>query len=206
MRFPRAGLIPLLLLAAACDEPQKPAPSPAPTASASALARPPKQHSFPVANGPKLVILPGRGISPIRIGATVATVERLMQRPCDERTPKVCRYVSRGVELELDEGVVRAIHVHRMGRSTGTKSADGAVPEYGAFNGGFAPNALLGMLPWAIQEVVGKPQRVEKLQDGGPHGTVELHHYPGMVLEYDRNPKNDKLILGGARIFPADAG
>jgi hypothetical protein len=49
-----------------------------------------------------------------------------------------------------------------------------------------------------VQVALGKPQRVEQTSDER-FGTRELHHYPGMVLEYDQLP-GAPLVLGGVRI------
>jgi hypothetical protein len=137
-------------------------------------------------------------VGPIRIGATVATVERHMEAPCEVKTEEVCRYIGRAVEFKLKDGVVQTVHVHRHERPAG-KDAQGETRTYGIFNGGLFPDLMLGMLPWAIQEHLGEPKRVEKVAQKNPHATEELHHYEGMVLEYDRLA-NGNLVLGGVRI------
>src|SRR5262245_18834978 len=38
--------------------------------------------SWPMPSGLRLAILAGKGVGPIRFGATVATIERLMDLPC----------------------------------------------------------------------------------------------------------------------------
>jgi hypothetical protein len=55
------------------------------------------------------------------------------------------------------------------------------------------------MLPWAVQRVLGPPTKVEKRDGSGPNHTVEVAHYDGMTLEYDKLP-NGKLALGEIRI------
>jgi hypothetical protein len=55
------------------------------------------------------------------------------------------------------------------------------------------------MLPSAIKEQLGEPQRVEKPAPNEFH-TEELHYYPGMILEYDRVPETGMVALGGVKI------
>lgn len=153
----------------------------------------PRSQLPPPPSGPRLAILAGQGIGPIRIGATVATVERHMQARCDHVDEQRCVYVDRAVEVELEGGAARAIVVHRVGRA--------ALGErrYGFFNGAIPPDVSLGMTPAAVQKSVGPPSRVEPVATPGPHGTRERHHYEGMVLEYDLvDPPN--LALGSVRI------
>ena len=74
-------------------------------------------------------MLAGQGVGPIRIGATVATIQRHMALPCEVKDDKVCRYIARGVEFELKNGVTERVRVHRAGRAAG-KDASGATREY----------------------------------------------------------------------------
>jgi hypothetical protein len=144
--------------------------------------------------GPRLAILAGQGVGPIRIGATVQTIERLMKAPCEVKTPTVCRYVTRAVEFQLGEdGKTVRIHVHRMGRSAG----DGKT--YGVFNGAIPPDLQMGMTAKAVQEYLGSPESVEKGSTGADPTTIVQHHYKGMILEYDRLPAG-QAALGGVRI------
>jgi hypothetical protein len=145
--------------------------------------------------GPVLGIFRGKGVGPIRFGATQATVERLMGAPCDVRVDDVCRYIGRAVEFFFRDDVVHRIHVHRYERPAG-KDAKGQPARYGLFNGAFPPDVQLGMLPWAVEEHVGKPLKVEPAKDGSLQATVELRHYEDMILEYDRLP-NGNVVLGG---------
>lgn len=148
-------------------------------------------------------MLAGQGVGPIRIGATVATIERLMAAPCEFKTPSVCRYVTRAVEFELDNGATKQIHVHRAGRPAG-QDASGKPAEYGFFNGAIPPDLMLGMIPSAIQEYLGAPERVERSGAAGEALNVEVHHYKGLLAEYDRI-ENGNLILGGVVIFRQSA-
>jgi hypothetical protein len=149
-------------------------------------------------SGPVLAILAGQGVGPIRIGATVATIQRHMALKCEVKTPKVCRYIGRGVEFELQGGVTRRIVIHRAGRTAG-KNAKGEEREYGFFNGAIPPDLRFGMTPAAIMEHLGPADRVEKLEPTPPDNTAERHVYPGLTVEYDRH-SNGNLIMGGVVI------
>ncbi len=142
----------------------------------------------------------GKGIGPIRFGATVATVERLMGKPCTERSEARCAYPDRGVILELQDGVVAAIDVFRGGRLR-TDTAD---PEdvFNVFNGAIPPDILPGMVPEAVQEALGNPERIEKLTATSATNTVERHYYEGGILDYDYNPQTKRLMLGRIRVIP----
>lgn len=169
----------------------------APPAIAASAAKP----SFEVPIGPRLAILAGEGIGPIRFGATVATIERLMEAPCEIKTPDRCRYIRQAVEFELKDGVVNRIVIHRHERPAGP-DAQGTPQFYGFFNGGIPPYLGLGMIPSAIQKELGAPVSVEKVTTPNDFDTVERDTYPGMVLEYDRY-KNGNLILGGVILTKA---
>ncbi len=143
-------------------------------------------------SGPVLTIEAGKGVGPIRLGATVATIERLMDAKCDELSDARCRFIDRAVDFELEGGVTVAIVVYRPGRAAG----EGRV--YGYFNGGFPPDLRPGMTPEAMQEGLGRPSRVERLT-ADPDGAVERHYYPGLVLDYDA-PSPPLLALGAARV------
>jgi hypothetical protein len=157
--------------------------------------------------GPQLAILPGEGIGPIRFGANLATIERLMEAKCDDVTPQVCRYVTRGVEFVLKDGAVTEMVVHRHDRPAGSDAA-GQARSYGVFNGYIPPdpshnrplNVMFGMHVPGVQEALGKPLRVEQAPAGNPNSTVEVHYYPGAVLEYDRIPEARVPVLGGIRV------
>jgi hypothetical protein len=143
-----------------------------------------------------LAVLAGQGAGPIRIGANVAQVQRLMQAPCEVRSENLCRYVSRGMDYHLVGGITQSIHIQRAGRPAG-KSATGETVVFGFFPGMIPPDLRLGMLPEAIQQYLGQPKRIERVPGPNPQNTVERHYYPGLVLEYDWWPETEKLILGG---------
>jgi hypothetical protein len=163
-----------------------------PSASSRVPLAPPVAPRVPT--GPRFAVLAGKGIGPIRIGATLATVERLMELPCPDRAPSVCRYIDRGVEFRFgDDGKVKRILIHR-----GDREAPNA-RLWGPFNGGIPPDLRFGMIIPAIQQFLGPPQKVVQGNEGAAREAVVQHYYEGMVLEYDRAP-NGKLILGGIRI------
>jgi len=151
--------------------------------------------------GPVLAIQAGQGVGPIRIGATVATIERLMAAPCDVKTESVCRYIRRAVEFDLDKnGFTETIVVHRHDRPAGP-DAKGEPQVYGFFNGGIPPGAGLGMIPKAVQEFIGPPLNSERVNTANDFDTVARDTYPGgMVLEYDEYKKSGKVMLGAVII------
>ena len=208
------GLAALLVLAAGCKREPSQGPGDAGAAAATAsaarpLAAPPKPPAklpkplidFRPPQGPAFPVLAGKGLGPVRLGATRATVERQMGAACEQATDEVCRYVERGVELFFEGGKVVKIHIHRTGRPAEGVDDAGVPRTYGTFNGAIPPDLRLFMLPSAIEEELGKAKRVFKHGEAGvgAQNLVEEHHYPVMVLEYDRLP-NGKLGLGGIRI------
>ena len=152
--------------------------------------------------GPAFPILPGQGVGPIRFGANRKTIERLEGAPCDDATETLCRYVGRGLDFKLDGGVTTEIRISRKGREA-KRAADGSIIEYGFYNGAILPDLYFGMQPGALQEVIGAPQKVEKVTPMGPDGFAERHFYDGMVLEYDQW-SNGKLVLGAAVLTKSD--
>jgi hypothetical protein len=146
--------------------------------------------------GIPLPILPGQGVGPIRFGATKATIERLMGAPCDDVTETLCRYVGKGAEFKLQGDALNEIKISRKGREA-KRAPDGSIIEYGFFNGAFLPDLYFGMQPSAMQEQLGAPTKVEKVEPLGADGFAERHFYDGVTLEYDLW-SNGKLILGAA--------
>ncbi len=148
--------------------------------------------------GPVLAIDAGKGVGPIRIGANVSTIERLMGVPCEVKTADLCRFITRAVEFDLKNGVTDRIVVHRHDRPAGP-DASGRPQSYGFFNGGIPPGVGLGMIPSAVVDLLGKPTSRETVTEANAFNTVERDTYPGMVLEYDTYT-NGKVILGGVLI------
>ena len=108
----------------------------------------------------------------IRLGASLATVERLMELPCDEKTPTLCRYHARAVEFQFDgEGKLKRIIAHRQARRAGDKT-------YGLFNGAIPPDLMFGMIPAAIQQHLGPPERVVE----GHEGAAPEAFQPGDIV------------------------
>jgi hypothetical protein len=168
--------------------PSPPAPMP-PAAPTSTVQLP---------QGPSLAIIAGKGVGPIRIGATVATIERLMELPCEVKTVAVCRYIERAVEFDLKDGAAYRIVVHRHDRPAGP-DAQGVPRAYGFFNGGIPPGVGLGMLPSAVKELMGEPLSVQAVTSANDFDTIQRATYPGLVLEFDRY-KNGNVMLGGVII------
>jgi hypothetical protein len=192
-----------LLASAIAAPPPAPAPSaepPAPAASGigHAVNVIPGQGPRRIENkgrvGTPFPILAGEGIGPIRFGATKATVERLMGAPCDDATETLCRYVARAVDFKLDAGAVTEIRISRKGREA-KRNATGDVIEYGFFSGAIPPDLYFGMLPDAVQQHLGAPQKIEPVSPMGLDGLSERRIYDGMTLEYDAW-SNGSLVLG----------
>jgi hypothetical protein len=204
------GFVPAVFCLSACKSKSESKPVAPPVASASAPVRlpPPARRRWALPAGPALEVLAAQGVGPIRIGATVATIERHMQLPCEVSTPEVCRYITRGVEFLLENGVVKTVHVHRAGRPAGKDSA-GKDAEYGFFKGAIRPDLQLGMIPSAIQEYLGPPKQVESREVLGEALNVQVHRYDGLRIEYDRLA-NGNLVMGGIIVvkepLAADAG
>ncbi|MEN9579813.1 MAG: hypothetical protein RJA70_2822 [Pseudomonadota bacterium] len=142
---------------------------------------------FQIPVGPRLAVLPGQGLGAVRFGATLQTVERLMEAPCSEKTEAVCRYAAHAVDFHFKDGVVAKIQIHGEERPFGP--ADGH--SYGIFNGLFPQGAALGMYAHIVIGMLGEPTRLEKVTEGA---TVERHFYSNFVLEYDRL-KNGNVVL-----------
>lgn len=170
-------------------------------AAPSASARGPgRAQKGLLPTGPGLAIEAGKGVGAIRFGATVATIERLMDKRCEVLSENMCRYHTRGVDFHLVNGALAKVHVHRAGRPAGN-DVTGKKLEYGFFNGGIRPDLALGMTPKAMQEYLGPPERVEQVPEPNPKNMVARDYYPGLIIEYDRY-KNGNIIWAGAVVFP----
>lgn len=198
----RVCLLSLPLALVACKKKESSAqPSASASAAVASSARPTSTAEDLVMNkvrrptGPRYAILTDRGgVGPIFPGATVATIERHMKAKCPELTKQSCRFVDRGIEFLLDEkGVLTRFRIHRLGRAAGGGKT------WGPFNGAIPPDLLFGMLPSAIKEHLGKPEKVVKGNQGAHPEAVEQHRYGKAILEYDRMP-NGQLVLGGVRM------
>ena len=172
-----------------------------PSVAVSATGSPVPSSTVQLPEGPVLAIQAGQGVGPIRLGATVATIERLMGAPCEVKTESVCRYIRRAVEFDLDKnGVTERIVVHRHDRPAGP-DAKGEPQLYGFFNGGIPPGVGLGMIPKAVIEILGPPISSERVTTANDFDTVDRDTYPGgMVLEYDEYKKSGRVMLGAVII------
>jgi hypothetical protein len=153
----------------------------------------PKPQLFHVPVGPRLAIVPGKGLGPVRFGATRETLERLLGGKCTVATETLCRMASHAIDFVLKDGVVEEMRVQGEERKIDPLKDD----TWGIFNGRFMQGGSLGMYAQFVQESVGQPKRVEKFDTPvGPNPTVERHYYDNMVLEYDRL-ENGNVVLAG---------
>ena len=150
---------------------------------------------LPIPGGPSLAILAGKGVGPIRFGATVKTIERHMQSPCEIKTETLCRFIARAIDFQIKDEVLDRVVVHRMGRPAG-KDNTGEERTFGVFNGGLPPDFQLMMKQEVIAEHLGKPLRKETVKTPGPFNTIERDYYDGLIVEYDRFD-NGSMVLGG---------
>lgn len=169
-----------------------------PSASTPRIVAKPARSAWPLPGGPRLAVMAGQGVGPIRFGATVDTIERQMGEKCEIITPVLCRFFGRALDFELLDGKVVRITAYRVDRPAG-KDSTGKERVFGVFNGGIPPDLRLGMLPWAIQQHLGQPKRVEKLPGPGTDHVAEIHYYDGLVLDYDLL-ENGKLALGAIHV------
>lgn len=213
----RAALVLLAVCTAACrsGEVDKSATAVAPAVGGAAGAAPRNARSRPIAPiapepwhipvGISLPILPGEGVGPIRFGASLETIERLIAEPCEEKRQDapdvtVCRYSAQAIEFFLTDGALSSLRIHRLGRPF----LKDPKPDFGIYNGRFQSGASLGMLQPAVQELLGKPQAVRTVTEPGAFNTVgfntvELHDYAGFVLEYDKS-QSGQIVLGGIQL------
>jgi hypothetical protein len=173
----------------------KPAPSALPVVTvpepAQTVNKPPIDHVIRLPSGPALEILPGQGVGAIRLGATAETIERLMGAPCEIKTEHECGYIGRAVEFLLDDqGATKEIKINRLDRP----APEGRT--FGVFNGRMANGLTLTMIPSGVQYVLGPPKKVEEVKDGGSANTVQIAHYDGLRIEYDKVPP-DRIEVGG---------
>ncbi len=163
-----------------------------PAAPTTQPAKGRKAELFSIPVGPKLGVFPGQGIGPIRFGATLRTIERLMEAPCSEKTQTLCRYAAHAVDFHLEDGVLVKIQIQGDERPFG----DSPEHTYGIFNGRFPQGAELGMYPKYIASTLGEPERKEQVrepEEAAP-GLVERHYYKDFTLEFDKL-KNGNVVL-----------
>src|SRR5690606_14469156 len=121
-----------------CTEKEKAVPAPAP-ASEPSQSEPVKVapllsrgHRVPV--GPELIFVPGKGAGAIRFGATVETIERHMDAPCEKKTEDRCLDARAAVEFFLTEGKLSQMKAHRRDRKV-TDPAPGKDEYFGSLAG-----------------------------------------------------------------------
>jgi len=196
----------LLSAGAGCSKKEeKPAPAaePTPEASVEKPAETPKPlalgHVYSV--GPRLVLMPGKGAGAIRFGATVETIERHMEGPCDKVTAERCLYARQAVEFFLTDGKVSRIKAHRRDRKV-TDPAPGKDEYFGTLAGIVQPTILLGLHRHVVLEEYGEPSKKEEVSPPGPDGLVDRHYYDGIVFEYDQI-ENGNIVLAAIEIQPS---
>ncbi len=183
------AVLALAMLATACDVSRdrgsRGASASASAAAAPSQAPPVRGRKWFVPTGPRLAILPGEGLGPIRLGASVETVERLMELPCDEKTPTLCRYVTRAVDFHLSDGKVEEATVHRKDRPAG-KDRSGQQRQFGVFNGAMLMRRIVpGMLRHEIIDAMGEGSLGERVVDDRGYGTIEIRKFDGLRVEFD---------------------
>jgi len=167
-----------------------------PTAPSSAL--PPKPLVVP--HGPAFAIEAGQGLGPVRFGATVATIERLVGSKCDEVSDKFCRYVLAGIEFELSKGAVSGINVYRHDRPV--EGSPGKL--WGRTQCAIPPDITPRVVLNYARSKLGKPLSSEEVKSENPNRTALIDTYKGLVLEYDRGEHTQDLILGSIRVTKTD--
>ncbi len=199
----------LVIFTGGCDREKDPPPAAKKAQEQDGKApekqEPPKPlalgHRFPV--GPRLVFLPGEGVSAIRFGATVQTIERHMEAPCDKKTEERCLYVRAAVEFFLEDGVLARIKAHRRDRKVDDPPAEGD-QYFGSLRGIVRPKIMLGLHQHVVLEEFGEPKRKETISPPGSDGLVARHYYDGINLEYDKI-ENGNTVLSGIEIYPSDS-
>ncbi|MCW5790288.1 MAG: hypothetical protein KIT72_07700 [Polyangiaceae bacterium] len=145
---------------------------------------------FAVPSGPSLLLEPLKGAGPIRFGANLETIERLMGSTCNVKRDDYCSMPSFALEFKLTDGLLTEIRAHRVQRL----AADGV--SYGVLNGALAPDLKLGTFRGIVLETLGAPRRVDPVTQANSFGTFEVAHYEGLSLEFDQLP-NSNNVLGG---------
>ncbi len=199
------GTVTLSLGGFACKSKHKPTDSGATAAGSvsGAGASAPSMvagRSFVVPSGPAFAIEAGVGLGPVRFGATVATIERLMGSKCDEVNDKFCRYIPAGVEFELSAGVVSGIVVYRHDRPV----PGNPVKLWGRTRCAIPPDLSPRVILSYVHSRLGKPLTSEPVTATNPNRTVLRETYPGLVLEFDRGEYTQDLVLGAIRVVKLD--
>jgi hypothetical protein len=176
------------------------AASPNPSASGPGFGLAPPRRSFVTPAGPSFAIMAGEGLGPVRFGATVATIERLMEGKCEELSERHCRYIRAGIEYELKDGVVSGIVVYRHDRPV-----EGSPGKFwGRTRCAIPPDITPRMVAGYVHSVLGKPESHESVETVNANRTALREHYQGLDLEYDRGEYTKELVLGSIRVLKLD--
>jgi hypothetical protein len=204
------GFLGTALLGCSCsdDEGKKskavvaPASAPPPDASKKKTGAQPLTlgHRYPV--GPALVLVPGKGAGAIRFGATVETIERHMESPCDSKTNERCLYVRQAIEFFLKDGVLSRIKAHRRDRQVPHPPPKGD-QYFGSLRGIVQPKIMMGLHRHIVVEEFGAPQKEEAVTTPGSDGLVDKHFYDGIIFEYDKI-ENGNVVLAGIELYPSE--
>ena len=159
---------------------------------------PQKQRGQLSPMGPRLVVLPGKGMSAIRLGATRKTVERHMGAACDSITESRCLYTRQALEFFFKDGEVERIKAHTRDRAVADPAANGD-KHFGTFRGIVPPKIMMGLHRHIVLEEYGQPEKKEALNLISSVGLVERHFYDGLILEYDKIEK-EHIVLAGIEV------
>src|SRR5690349_10954966 len=150
--------------------------------------------------------MPGKGFGPIRFGAHIDTIERLIGEPCEEKRDleggkQLCRFSAQAVDFVLKDGGAVEMRAHRLGRPFKPEPK----LDYGIFNGRFESGVAFGMVAPAVRELMGTPKSTRSIEGDNPNHTVEVFEYDGATLEFDRISENS-VVLGGVILKAPPAG
>lgn len=179
--------------------------TPTPTATVKypgLIVQPPmiKPEQFAIPVGPKLMALPGRGLGPVRFGASLSTIERLIGATCTTKSETLCRYAPHAVEFLLEDGKLAEIRIQGDERPF---PGGGGTPDntYGIFNGVLPPKVELGMYQHVVEEQIGAPLKTEQLDPPQGNTVLRLTYANNTVLEYDKL-SNGNTVLAGIILKP----
>ncbi len=194
------------LWAVACQ--RKVEEKPTPTATASAPATVPQASPSdavpPLMRNAAFPVLPGRGVGPVRLGATLATIERLMGQPCGQKDDGACRYLQYGLEFRLENGVTTSIVMHPLDTPANVTDMYGK-STWSHFRGMAPGRVSLGLVPDAVIEGLGKPLQQQPIEPPSAEGYVLTMQYDGLVIDFSRNPKDQRLFASRMTVVKGSA-
>jgi hypothetical protein len=148
--------------------------------------------------GPGLLVYVGKGVGPLRFGAYVSTIERLLRAPCDYRTEIRCVQFDRALDLTLEDGVLSKIRVEspeHVPLGLGPKELGvNAGRTFGAFNGLLEPKIVFGLHKHIVEEEYGKPKSEDAVKLEGPTGLIARAHYDHITFEYERIGNGNTIL------------